>query len=399
MPGFLATSDRKLLAATGAVMLVLLALIAVASPQSSQRGISTPSSYAADSGGALAAYLLLKDMHRSITRWEEPPTEIPGGAGEDSVLILADPTQEPTGAEQDALRQFVEKGGRVLFTGPNAGSFFSRSHAAKLYDFADSQTYEANLPSQFTRGAEKIEMRPEAEWTHLSGPQIVLYGDPNQPAVVTWRIGKGRILWWAGASPLTNEQLSDEHNLELFLDAVSDSAAGPNEQPDIYWDEYYHGERGSLWGYVAKTPLPWGILQIGIIGLAVFFTFGRRSGPISIPAPISRRSPLEFVDTLAGLYQRAHAEPAMVGISYQRLRSALTRQLRLPPTTMDSALGQAVGQRLGVNGVEFVRTLQRAAAANRAEKVSPAVALSIVQGLEEYEEQFGLKRRKSQEKT
>jgi len=139
-------------------------------------------------------------------------------------------------------------------------------------------------------------------------------------------------------------------------------------------------------------------VQIAIIGIAVIFTFARRSGPIAVPPIVSRLSPLEFVDTLAGLYQRAHAEPAVVGIVYQRLRSSLTRQLRLSSTGSDTELGQAVSQRLGANGVEFVRTMQRAAAASRATKVSAADAFALVQRLEEYEEQFGLKRRRYQEK-
>jgi len=397
MPGFLASSDRKLLAGAGAVMLVLMVLISYASPQTAQRGSTTPSTYATDSGGALAAFRLLKDLHRNVTRFEQSPTELPADSS-NAMLIIANPIQKPSESEQDALRQFVENGARLLLPGTDTGNFISSAHVVEAQESNEAQLFRPNFPSEFTRGAEKIEMEREAEWTRLSGPQNVVYGDTDQPAVVTWRIGKGRVLWWAGATPLRNGEISRERNMEFFLDAVSNPKAAPNEQPNIYWDEYFHGERGSLWGYVAKTPLPWGILQIGVIGLALFFTFGRRSGPISVPLPVSRRSPLEFVDTLAGLYQRAHAESAMVGIVLQRLRTSLTRQLRLPANTSDAALGQAVAQRLGVNGADFVRALQRASAAHPESNTSPAAALAIVQELEAYEEQFGLKRKRLQEK-
>jgi len=43
----------------------------------------------------------------------------------------------------------------------------------------------------------------------------------------------------------------------------------------------------------------------------------------------------------------------------------------------------------------FVRTMQRAAAASRATTIPAAEAFTIVKSLEDYEEQFGLKRRKS----
>src|SRR5580658_1225279 len=393
MPGLLAGSDRKLLIITGVVLFVLVLLVSLVAPQATQRAESSPSSYASDSGGALAAYSLLQEMHRNVLRWEEPPNELPDP--EDVVLILADPMQAPSEGERAALLQFVKRGGRVLFTGPGAGAFFEEANSTESEAGSEPVTFEADVPSGFTRGAPKISMRQEAEWLELNDSQIALYGEHDSPAVLSWRIGKGTILWWAGATPLTNAGILAENNLELLLNAVSDPTAPADEQPDIYWDEYFHGERSSLSAYIGKTPLPWGILQIAFVGIAVILTFARRSGPIAMPAAVSRLSPLEFVDTLAGLYQRAHAEPAVVGIVYQRLRTALSRQLRLSSAVSDTDLGQAVAQRLGANGADFVRTMQRAAAASRAARISAAEAFSIVKSLEDYEEQFGLKRRKS----
>jgi hypothetical protein len=393
MPGLLAGSDRKLLIITGVVLFVLVLLVSLVAPQATQRAESSPSSYASDSGGALAAYSLLQEMHRNVLRWEEPPNELPDP--EDVVLILADPMQAPSEGERAALLQFVKRGGRVLFTGPGAGAFFEEANSTESEAGSEPVTFEADVPSGFTRGAPKISMRQEAEWLELNDSQIALYGEHDSPAVLSWRIGKGTILWWAGATPLTNAGILAENNLELLLNAVSDPTAPADEQPDIYWDEYFHGERSSLSAYIGKTPLPWGILQIAFVGIAVILTFARRSGPIAMPAAVSRLSPLEFVDTLAGLYQRAHAEPAVVGIVYQRLRTALSRQLRLSSAVSDTDLGQAVSQRLGANGADFVHTMQRAAAASRGVRVSAAEAFSIVKSLEDYEEQFGLKRRKS----
>src|SRR5271170_3019306 len=281
MPGVLADSDRKLLIITGVILFVLVVAVSLVSPQATQRAESSPSSYASDSGGAHAAYSLLLEMHRNVSRWEESPNDLPDG-GEDQVLIIADPTQNltqtPTDGERAALLRFVKKGGRVLFTGPGAGAFFKDANSTEPESGGEPVTFEANVPSGFTRGAPKISMRQEAEWTEISDSQIALYGEQDSPAVLSWRVGKGTILWWAGATPLTNAGILAENNLELFLDAVSDPTAPADEQPDIYWDEYFHGERSSLSAYIGKTPLPWGILQIALIGIAVILTFARRSG-------------------------------------------------------------------------------------------------------------------------
>ena len=173
--------------------------------------------------------------------------------------------------------------------------------AGEPEEIAKPEVFEAKVPSGFTRGAPKITLRDVGAMARADrNRKFALYGDDENPAVVSWRVGKGTILWWAGATPLTNSGLLLENNLEFFLDAVSYPASPADAQPEIYWDEYFHGERSSLSAYIGKTPLPWGMLQIAIIGIAVLLAFARRSGPIAVPAVVSRLSPLEFVDTLCG---------------------------------------------------------------------------------------------------
>ena len=123
MPGVLAASDRKLLIITGIVLFVLIVLVSLVSPQPRSARESSPSSYASDSGGALAAYTLLQEMHRGVSRWEAPPDELPEDS-EDAVLIIADPTQTPTTAEQAALMNFVEGRRTHSFHRPGRGRIF-----------------------------------------------------------------------------------------------------------------------------------------------------------------------------------------------------------------------------------------------------------------------------------
>jgi hypothetical protein len=392
MPVAINPSDRKLLLITGVVLLALVAAVVFATPPTGSQEDGFPSIYSSSPGGARAAFLLLKELHRSVQLWEQPPTELPEDP-EDSVLILANPFGAPSKLEQNALLKFVQSGGRILFTGPRIETFFPAAKPSEEADATEWKTFRANLPSGYTRRAPKIALRTQAGWNANDPSQLILYGDPNLPAVVSWRVGKGEILWWAGPAPLSNAGLTREKNLNLFLDAVSEPGAEATEQPDVYWDEYFHGERASLWGYFQKTPVPWGLLQLAALGLAVSFTFGRRSGPIAVPQVVSRLSPLEFVDTLGGLYARAHGEPALVEIVYQRFRMIVTRPLRLPGTTTDAALDQAVRSRLGLKDGEFLEILQRADSARRSHRVLPGEALELIQKLESYEEKLGLKKK------
>jgi Domain of unknown function (DUF4350) len=393
MPDAINPSDRRILLITGVVLIALVAAFVFLTPSTEGQDGGIPSIYSSSPGGARAAFLLLRALHRTVQPWEQPPTELPEDP-EDSVLILANPFGTPSKPEQNALMKFAQSGGRILFTGPRIETFFPAAMPSQESKTATEwKTFSANLPSGYTRRAPKIALRTQSRWKATDPSQLILYGDPDFPAVVSWRVGKGEILWWAGPAPLSNSGIGREGNLDLFWDAVSEPGAEATEQPDVYWDEYFHGERASLWGYFQKTPVPWGLLQLAVLALAVTFTFGRRSGPVAFPPVVSRLSPLEFVDTLGGLYERAHAEPALVEIAYQRFRTVVTRQLRLPGTTTDTALDHAVRSRLGLKDGEFLDILQRADSARGSRKVAPGEALELIQKLESYEEKLGLRKK------
>src|SRR5580693_523180 len=260
MPAAIASGDRKILLIAGAVLVVLTAGLAFVGGDPQEHGMSIPSTYSASPGGARAAYLLLEELHYKVSRWERSPTELPiGDAG--AVLIIADPLEAPTKEEVAALQDFVAKGGQVIFTGERIKSFFLKAKVEEKFPEAEWQTFAANIPSNYTAGAPKIVLQTGTAWQTPEASQLALYGDAGSPVVVSWRIGDGRILWWAAATPLTNSGISREGNLNFFLNAMNFPRPG-EKTVEIYWDEYFHGERTSLWSYVRKTPVAWGLMQI-----------------------------------------------------------------------------------------------------------------------------------------
>ncbi len=397
MPASIDTGDRKLLVMGGAILLLLTAGLAFVGIDPQEPGTSIPSTYSSGSGGARAAYLLLQDLHDKVSRWERSPTELPSDA-DNTVLIIADPLDTPTKEEREALENFVDDGGQVLFTGSRIEAFFPEATVTREIPTLEWKTFSADFPSNYTSGAEKIVLQSGATWQAPVASQQPLYGDPRSPVVLSWRIGGGRVLWWAAATPLTNAGITREGNLNLFINAMNSPVAADRSAVQIYWDEYFHGQRTSLWSYLQKTPVAWGLAQVAILGVIVVLTFGRRSGPIVLPPVVSRLSPLEFVNTLGGLYERAGAEPAVVGFVYQRFRATLSRQLRLSANASDTELADAVQVRLGWKESGLKSTMARALVASRSHKVAPEEALGLIRDLERYEEQLGLKKKIAKEK-
>jgi Domain of unknown function (DUF4350) len=402
MPAGITPSDRKILLIGGALLFVMLAATVLLAPSEEQLSSPVPSTYSGQPAGAEAAYVLLSQLHYPVRRWEASPVELDADPDE-TLLILADPFQLPADNEKNALKNFVEDGGHVLFTGANIRAYFP--DASPETDFlppwpierpANWQTFSPSIPNRLSHGAQHVTFDWPGYWGELKPSQLELYGDVEGAAVVSWQLGRGEILWWGGSTPLTNAGIAKDDNLTFFLNALRNWRG--NQPYSIYWDEYFHGQRNSLWSYVGKTSLAWGVLQFGVLAAAVLFTFSRRSGPTFVPSGGSRLSPLEFVDTLGGLYERAGATGPAVSVSYQRLRSLLLRQLSLASNIPDNELGQAADQRLGWKDAGTTDLLDRAASASRDTKLEPNEALELVQKLEERASRLATRRATPKEK-
>lgn len=384
MPAGIVGSDRKLIIGAAIVLVALAAGGALLGPGGSDDDSQIPSAYSVNSGGTRAAFLLLRESGYNVRIWEQPPAEIESKP-RSTLLVIAEPTEVPSHADRDALKAFVTNGGRVLFCGI----------LAKLY-FADAATpamtrdtlpgtgwkpFHALIPAVFSRAAETVAFRAQAVWKKHTPDMVWLYGDNDSAVAVDWSIGKGRVYWWAGATPLTNSGITREGNLNLFLNTVT---AGSDRPSSILWDEYFHGQRPGLGTWVARTPLKWAGWQLGAIALAALFTFSRRSGPVVSPAPVSRLSPLEFTDTMGGLYRRAGAAAIPVEVSYRHLRVLLTRRLGLSQNVSEDALAHAAGQRLGLPVELLAADLRTAGTWCFDSGISERQALDLVKRLEGY---------------
>lgn len=379
MQSGLSASDKKWLWGTAIVTAFLSFGAAFITPPEDREGSAIPSTYSTKPGGAMAAYLLLAKLGYPISRWEKSPSDLKE-ADAGSVLIIAEPIEMALPAERTALTDFVRRGGTLLFCGAGQTAFLPLPDT-KPIGYPLPAEIDARLPSRLSRDADAIQMELRSGWEKPDPGLRVVYGSAAGPAVVVSEIGEGQAIWWASASPLTNKGLTEKQNLQLFLNAVSNPDGSPKT---VYWDEYFHGQQGGLWSYIAKTPLPWGLWQIAFVTVVALFTWSRRSGPVVSPRIVPRLSPLEFVDTMGELYRRAGATQVAIDVPYRRLRLQLARRLGEPIAISDAALAQAAARRLGFPENDLRATLEEASLASKVPNLDRKKALALVQALMNY---------------
>ncbi|HMF78513.1 MAG TPA: DUF4350 domain-containing protein [Bryobacteraceae bacterium] len=384
----LTPADRKLLAIAGGLFVALALATVLTAPAPGNDFSAAPSSYLSTPGGARAGFLLLERLGMKVQRWQEPALRFAEFAPA-ATLIIAEPTETPSGAERTALRQFVERGGRILFCGAELPSFFPQVQLKRLRSkptprlenlapvLPKAKTYRPVVEGS---ALQSVELRADALWQKFGASQLPVYGSPNDAVVGAWTLGAGEVVWWTSATPLTNAGLERADNLSLFL-----NSAGAASGRRVYWDEYFHGERGSLWDFMGRLPaVRWAVVQFVLLACAAMLTFTRRSGPVIAPAKVSRASPLEFVETLGGLYRRANASPVAVDVNFRHLRLQLTRRLGLPGTISDADLASAAAGRLGWNKQELQDVLDQARPAAAARSFPSSPALKLVQQLQRF---------------
>jgi hypothetical protein len=386
-------ADRKLLIVALALMVLMVGATAFLAPPEASPAPSA-SSFSPGSSGAKATYLLLGEMGYEVERWSQPLTELPESS-EKNVLILADPVPRGLGSEErESLVRFLRRGGRVLLAGEMSVAFMPKADEELVKPWeAVERAYPAVAVSPVTRGTPEITMASSVRWTGAIAEEIPLYAHGSDAVVVTYPVGEGRVIWWASSMPLSNAGITKPGNLNLLLNSVGAPGDGR-----VLWDEYYHGERRGLTGYLAGTPAPWMLLQAGVIYLFLLLAFGRRTGPLRMPTVESRLSPLEFVETLGALYKNAGVASGAVETVWQRFRYLVCTRLGLPPSAPIRQIFDSARERLGWHEPGLFETLQQAERGARDPSISNQQALRIVDSLEHYTGLLHLNRGRTEEK-
>lgn len=367
------------LALSAMVLLGVVGAVVAPGPDAAGGGAST---YSAGPSGTKAAFVTLRELGYGVDRSIEPMTALKADPQTTVLIVTGD--EDPSGQDRRAARRFLEAGGVILATGANGAKFVGMTPPAPAPNPAfpadNLVTYRPLLPSALASRADAITMRLKVAFPKLEPSFATVYGlSADEAVVATASVGAGRAIWWASATPLTNDQVGQADNFQLLLNAI-----GPAGSRRILWDEHYQGHKRSLWSYAKSTPLPWIGLQAALLALAGMATFSRRHGPVRADAAETRTSPMEFVDMLGALYRRAGAGAAAVHAARARLRRALATRCGVPANSADTVLAGAAAARLGLDAEAIADLLTESERAAAGGNLEAAEALTYTRRLQQW---------------
>lgn len=157
----------------------------------------------------------------------------------------------------------------------------------------------------------------------------------DQGAILARRpLGEGSLVVISETDLFSNGNLAREDNAVLIAN-LAHSAGGA-----IAFDEYHHGFRSlrspsdALGVFRGKA----GVYQLAVAAAMVLVASSRRLGTPRRVKPPSRRSALEFVDSMAALYHLAGARDTALQAVGRGARRRLARRLGLPVTALDGEI-------------------------------------------------------------
>ena len=322
----------------GIGMLLLMTIVAWLGSDNRDQGEGTPSSYSVLRRGGKAAFLLMQQSGYPVERWNQAPGELPKQA-EGVTLILAGPESFPKSAEYGGIVRFLMRGGRVLIAGSySAGSYVPQAAVEVGGPRVGLAECTPVALTHLTRGG-TISQDGNSAWNSENLSATVHFRDADErPVVVSYTVGHGQVIWWASALPLTNAGIRDRHNLDLLLNSVGDSKR-------ILWDEYFHEIHPWESEHRANPVQIWALVQATFFGILIVLTYSRRSGPVVTLGRESRLSPLEFVETLGNVFQRARGAQVAVEIALNRFQQLAARRLGIRGGAKSEDIVEAISQR------------------------------------------------------
>ena len=340
----------------------------------------TPSTFNSGSAGARAAYLLLGRLGYRTQRLEESAAALDHVDAPHTTLILAEAEGLDYRKDTPPIAAFLRRGGRVLATGAASAMMLPDAHIGQPSRIYTALCYTTPRDLSPLARAGRVAIDVPARWNSTGAATRVDQACGDDAVVVRYSVGKGEVIWWSSAMPLSNRGLKSDPSLRLLLASVG----APGNV--VIFDEYIHGARQDLWATASGTPVFAMGWQLAAVGLLLVLSFGRRNGPLRALPSSPRTSPLEFAESMGDLYRKAGAVDVATACAERRLLHFLESQGGIPRTTLHSTpetLAAVVAERFRYRAAGFADDIKAARDAGF-NKLSPKSALGLVQRLDQH---------------
>lgn len=373
------------------VLLILLAafsgLIAIRRQQlDAANQVFIPySSRSAQNNGSLALYSWLGAIGYRVQRIENQEFRV---GDEVQLLFVLGPSEEIAASDARLILNWVARG-NVLVTADEG--FLSSNGLFQALDVrldplnsrSDSAALEQPLlglaSGPLATGSDSALKVNRADFVQYASAE-------NKPLLIRFPYGKG-VIWLSSAPNLfSNENLRSEPNAQLVQAFVSTISRGGV----IAFDEYHLGfkpEAGaSLLTLLYNTPWGWAVIFAFLVVMGYLLLNGRRFGR-AMPArqTLARRTPSEYVVSMANLFRRANKRSMVLDHYRRSLKRRLGRPFHLDPELPDNRYIELLTRmRPDLNSAELERIL---AALRRSNMTEADLVRTVEQSIE-----FGARR-------
>lgn len=327
---------RALLAIAALILGLNVVLAGLGALYPSPSGPPSSSYATAPEGVAAYADLLARNGH-TVRRLRAGPSD--ESLDPAATVVLLDP-EVLLPQEAEALRRFVERGGRLVAGGPTPTWLNSLLDSPPEWSDEEIDTAEPLAPVAETAGVSTVDAEGAGAWSAPGGTLPVI-GTPADALVVVADVGKGRVALLGDSSPLQNRLLDASDNAALGL-----ALAGAPGRP-VGFVESVHGYGGERGLAALPTRWKWALAGLALAGLIAIAARGRRLGPPEDAAralPPPRRA---YVDAVASLLARTKRPAETRAAVRAAARERLAARAGIDPATGGAELEQAA-VRLGL---------------------------------------------------
>ncbi len=319
---------------------IILLLIVVTTFATLQRGTGEQypvfSSISPAPDGALALKLWVKELRYNVNEDVLANFAPPEDA---SIMFMLEPLF-PTEEELAAVDEWVEDGGTLIAIGERYGMYSLIDHYKFFFSYLPDNT---GVPSNETplldspSALDLSNMNIRIALGSDRGDYVTLISFQDQPVLVSFEQGEGRVILGTVTQAFTNAGLKLPGNPELVLNIL----ALAKNKGTVWFDEWHHGVQSGeqVLGpteFLRRTPVGRALLFVAFAVFIAFFLQGRSFGrPIPLPQEIKRRGALEHVTGIANLSRRAAHRSSVMMQYHNQIKRKLGQRYRLDPVMSD----------------------------------------------------------------